>query len=127
MDQHIVGTLFLLPATISNIEFVLFATNYWEVIALSWLSQYKKFHPGSILKLHTYYVHKKDALYSIVNLFVADILGEPLFEDQNYEELLIKLRLCDICLLEEFVNAYIGYIFKLSTLEKKIFWIRGFF
>lgn len=108
MDQHIVGTLFLLPLTISNVEFVLFATNYWEGIALSWLSQYEKFRPESILKLDTDYVHKKDALYSIVNLFVADILGEPLFEDQKYEEILIKLRLCDICLLEEFVNAYIG-------------------
>lgn len=69
----------------------------------------------------------KEALASILKYFVADLLGESLISDEDFETKLLKLNICDICMLDDFVNLYIGYIFSLKTLDRKMFWIKGFF
>lgn len=67
--QYIVGTTFLLPPTISNIEFIQYATSYWEgKTLLSWLTQYETLNAEVTHRLDTDYTIKKKALVSILKL-----------------------------------------------------------
>lgn len=93
----------------------------------AWFTQYEVGHPEVTQRLDIDFKDPKEALASILKYFVADLLGESLISDEDFKTKLLKLNLCDICMLDDFVNLYIGYIFSLKTLDRKMFWIKGFF
>lgn len=57
----------------------------------------------------------------LISILYADLSSDSLTDVRNIETILLKVQLCDICMLEEFSSTYIGYIFELNDIQKKIF------
>ena len=107
-------------------EYIHYATSYWTGDALAWLLNLERINPNELQRIRNIQ-SKQEALGELLKLLLADFTGETFLEDTDYEKQLLKIQLCDLCMLEEFAAKYIGLLFHLKNNDQKVFWVKGFF